>query len=309
MQPVYTGVLGHQGAVLGKRVDIISGKSTFIRLTAVVLAIAMLLCACEEKKDTVPEEPVTGLNVYFMEIREDSDAILITSPDANVMIDTGLLSDAPRLIDSLAAKNIKHLDLLVLTHPDKDHIGGAQAVLNHLEVDRLILSRATKNSEEQALLNTAMDREGLKVDIPEKNETIEFGDLKLTVYPAWQDEYSKTNDYSVAVLAEYAGRKFFFPGDAEKVRITELLGEDSIGDVDVYKLPHHGRDNKKADKLLDVLKPEYCVVTAAAPGIKTAGKLEEAGIKVLSAFDGEIRFTVDKDTGELKAESMDVMRQ
>ena len=101
----------------------------------------------------------------------------------------------------------------------------------------------------------------------------------------WQEDYEKSNDYSVAVLAEYAGRKFFFPGDAEKERVTELLGEYDIGDIDVYKLPHHGRDGKKAEKLLERLKPEYCVVTAAAPGEKMASAM------------------VDPETGDIKIEN------
>lgn len=283
----------------------IGRRSIFIRLAAVAAAVLLLICGCRKNpggKEQAPE-PVTGLNVYFFETKEDSDAILIMSPDANIMIDTGLFTEAPKLMDTLAEKGVKHLDLLVLTHPDKDHIGGAQSVLNGLAVDRLILSRATKNSEEQALLNIAMDREGLDVDIPTENETLEFGDLKLTVYAAWQEDYEKANDYSVAVLAEYAGKKFFFPGDAEKERITELLGEYSIGDIDVYKLPHHGRDGKKAEKLLERLKPEYCVVTAAAPEKNMAAALKDLGCEVYSTFDGELRFTVDPETGELKIEN------
>lgn len=283
----------------------IDRRSILIRLAAVTAAVLLLLGGC--KKDpsgqTADAGPVTGLNVFFFETRDDSDAILITSPEANIMIDTGLYLEAPKLMDSLAEKHVEHLDILVLTHPDKDHIGGAQSVLNGLQVDRLIMSRATKNSEEQALLSSAMDREGLTVDIPTETETFEFGDLKLTVYPAWQEDYDKTNDYSVAVLAEYAGRRFFFPGDAEKERVTELLGEYDIGDVDVYKLPHHGRDGKKADKLLERLKPEYCVVTAAAPGEKTSAKLKELGCAVYSTFDGEIRFMVDPETGDIKIEN------
>jgi beta-lactamase superfamily II metal-dependent hydrolase len=280
----------------------IGRRSIFIRLAAVIAAVLLLACGC--KKDTGGQkpdaEPVTGLSVYFFETKEDSDAILITSPEANIMIDTGLYLEAPKLMDSLSEKNVEHLDLLVLTHPDKDHIGGAQSVLNGLTVDRLIMSRATKNSEEQALLNIAMDRKGLEVDIPTENETFEFGDLKIKVYAAWQEDYEKSNDYSVAVLAEYAGRKFFFPGDAEKERVTELLGEYDIGDIDVYKLPHHGRDGKKAEKLLERLKPEYCVVTAAAPGEKMASAIKELGCEVFSTFDGELKITVDPETGDLK---------
>ena len=105
------------------------------------------------------------------------------------------------------------------------------------------------------------------------------------------------------MLAEYAGKKFFFPGDAEKERTTELLGEYSIGDIDVYKLPHHGRDGKKAEKLLERLKPEYCVVTAAAPEKNMAAALKDLGCEVYSTFDGELRFTVDPETGELKIEN------
>ena len=286
------------GIVIGK-------KKILMSLAAVIAGAVMLFAGCAGKTDGPKDEgtaPANGLAVYFFKTKEDSDAILLACPDANIMIDTGLLVEAPALMDSLEEKKIKHLDMLVLTHPDKDHIGGARSVLNTLEVDRLVLSRATKTSEDQALLNVAMDREGLTVDIPTENEVVEIGDLKITIFPTWQEDYEKTNDYSVAVLAEYAGRKFFFPGDAEKERITELLGEYSIGTVDVYKLPHHGRDGKKADKLLERLKPAYCVVTAAAPGKDTAGKLKDLGCEVFSTFDGEIRFFVDPETGDLKTE-------
>ena len=271
-----------------------------------MLSVSMLFSGCRKDHgtETGPDEGQKGFSVFFFEVREDSDAILLMSPEGNVMIDTGLYVDAPRLIDTVKAKGVEHIDLLILTHPDKDHIGGAQAVLNNFQVDRVIMSRAVKNSDEQKLLNIALDHEGLKVDIPRENESCEFGDLKLTIYPAWQEDYKKTNDYSVAVLAEYAGKKFFFPGDAEKERLTELLGEESIPVVDVYKLPHHGRDGKKTDKMLEVLKPSYCIVTAAAPGESVAQTISKIGAKTLSTFDGEIRITVDAETGEMKAETM-----
>ena len=243
------------------------------------------------------------LNVYFFHTSEEADAILLSASGVNIMIDTGVIEDAPELLDNLREKGIDHLDILVLTHPDKDHIGGAAQVLNTIQTDRLIRTAAVKNSEEQMLLNNAEQRENMIIDVPAENEKFEFGELEITVYPPKQAEYEEINDYSIAVLATYGGRSFFFPGDAEAVRLAELLEED-LPQVDVYKLPHHGRDSKKAGKLLDALNPKFCVVTALKPEKAVRKDIEEIGATTISTLEGEIKCTVNASSGELRIDQL-----
>ncbi len=269
------------------------------RLLLVFLLLAVLCaasgCSRSGRDEAPPDEPAPGgAEVTFFRTNTDEDAILIMSPDANIMIDTGTITSAPGLLDSLKKKGVEHIDILVLTHPDKDHIGGAAAVLNNLTVDRVVMTDATKNSQEFNLLNIALDREDLTVDIPTEKESMELGALGITIYPPAGAEYSETNDYSIAVLAEFCGRRLFFAGDAEAERIAELLDED-IGKVDVYKLPHHGRDGKRSKKLLKELQPLYCIVTAREPGPELKKAIDDIGAELYSTFDGEIRIGIDRE--------------
>ena len=231
------------------------------------------------------------LFVCFFACSEDADSILLKTEDAAVLIDTGEAADDKALLKKLHAAGVTSLNLLILTHPDKDHIGGACAVLSEFPVEQVIETSCEKGSRLQEELDRALLEE--KVSVPHNTQTFSYGELTLTIYPPREDSYKNANNYSIAVLAEYKGKRFFFAGDAKKKRIRELLDE-KLPQVDVYKVAYHGRDGKEGANLIERLKPSYAVVTARWAEEGTEKALLEAGSEILSTYGKDVVFTVNE---------------
>lgn len=250
------------------------------------LYICIFLSACTGKQT----EKGDGLDVWFFACSDDADSILLQTDDTNVIIDTGLEEDSDALVRKLKEQDVEQIDLLILTHPDKDHIGGAGKVLDAFPVGQVIQTDCVKDSRlwknlEQRLM-------GENVLIPKEEQMFSFGELHLTIYPPKEAEYESSNNYSIAALAEYEGKRFFFAGDAKKKRIEELLNEE-LPQVDVYKAAHHGRDNGRSAELIARLSPEIAVVTAREPEEENAQAFSEAGTIVYSTYKNDVHFTVE----------------
>lgn len=254
----------------------------------VLLLMAGAVSGCRNGKETED----LPLSVYFYGCSEDADAILLHVDDTDVIIDTGVYQDSGRLIDQLEEAGVSQIDLMILTHPDKDHIGGAVGILEQFPVDRVIQTDAKKGSELQGELEEKL--KGELVTVPTEVRQYTYGDLTLTVYPPKEAEYENTNNYSIAVLAEYEGRRIFFAGDAKKKRITELL-EEELPQVDVYKCTHHGRDEGKGTDLIERLHPSVAVVTAGVPEEETRKALEAVGAQVYTTLDTDVVVEVTEE--------------
>lgn len=64
------------------------------------------------------------------------------------MIDTGEDKDGEQIVNKLKEKGINTLDYLILTHLDKDHIGGVDSVLSSVKVNNLIQANYKKDSKQ-----------------------------------------------------------------------------------------------------------------------------------------------------------------
>lgn len=279
------------------------GKRRWLGLSA-ALWLTVILCACgrsggaeglEAETEAFREE---GLEVYFFGCSDDADSILLHSGTEDVMIDTGLEEDSEAMLARMKSLGVEQLDLLILTHPDKDHIGGAASVLQEFDVEEVVQTNCVKGSELQARLEELLRQEN--VTIPAGKEEREYGGLQLVIYPPEKARYDNSNNYSIAVLAEYEGVRFFFAGDAKKKRLEELLKEDWPR-VDVYKAAHHGRDNKNSDDMVRALMPEAVVVTAREPEQDTAKAIRECGAALYSTFSQTLCFRVEN--GVLRVET------
>ena len=268
----------------------------FLLLTVIFL----LLSGCgkvQGKQKNIMQEnrqnAAQPLDVWFFACSEDADSILLKTGDVDILIDTGIEEDGKDFLEKLETLGVDDIELLILTHPDKDHIGGAPMLLETFQVERLIQTSCVKGSELQEEMNQKLeDNPGMEqVEVLQKKETVEFGELKLTVYPPKETEYKNSNNYSIGVLAEFEGKSFFFAGDAKKKRMEELL-EEKLPDVDVYKAAHHGRDNGASVELIMRLKPEYAVITAEKPEEETKLALEALGADIYCTYEKDIHFFV-----------------
>lgn len=255
-------------------------KIAFLFLMVVLLA-SLLPASAEEMR----------VNFYDM---GKADAMLITTPKGTrILIDTGTNKGGKQLVERFAQDGIDAIDTLIITHYDKDHVGGADQILESIPVRQVIMPVYNKESKQHTQFMEALDALPDIILHPmqiESDMAMESSDgVRMTLTAAHRKSYGKDeeNDFSLAVRMTYGNTKFFFAGDAEAPRQAELIEE---GDVlcDVLKVPYHGRKVSTSEKFLAAANPKIAYITddeedPADPIV--VRMLEELGADVYCAKD------------------------
>ena len=160
------------------------------------------------------------------------------------MIDTGENGDGDKLVARLAELGVEKLDLLILTHFDKDHIGGADTIVREIPIDRVVLPSYEKDSKQYAQLLGALSQSDAKVTYLTEDLSEKYGDLELSIWvsPVPFDGKSD-NDQSLITKILFNGTSCLFMGDA-----ADLYREQFAAALqeNYYLAPAHLKDLRAA---------------------------------------------------------------
>ena len=225
-----------------------------------------------------------------------ADCTLFQEGDTAYMIDTGEAENAPRILEALKEKNIDHLDALVISHFDKDHVGGAAQILEAVTVDRVIEPDYTpENPEAEAYTSyrKALENTGVSVTRVSDKLDLTLGTAKVTILGTGETTYAKNTDNNASLLVYIAhkGNCLLFAGDVEKQRIQDLLSA-GVEPCDFLKVPHHGKYNNALPEYFQALGMRSAAITCSNKNpadSETVAALESLGCKVYETVNGDIR--------------------
>ena len=237
----------------------------------------------------------------FAGTENDADCCILLSSGTCVVVDTGEETDGPHIVSLLREHGIRQIDCLVLTHPDKDHIGGAALLLDSFPVSMAVMPYYGQYNASYNTLLKQMETAGIRQIHPADEFRETFGDLVITFYPPEKTFYDLDNDYSLALLVRHGNITLFLPGDAEKIRLKELERIDRPR-IDLLKTPYHGRSSTASSDLIRRLAPSIAIVNASAPEAKIRKTLETLRTTVYTTVGYDRPFTSDGerilDTGD-----------
>lgn len=231
-----------------------------------------------------------------------ADAILIESGGRAMIIDTGEKGDGSKIMAVLNDRGIQKVDWLILTHLDKDHIGGAARIIEGVKIDGLIQSNNEEASDAYEAYTKACEKKGLAPQRLTKPLSFQLADASVRLLPAAKKQYEEDNDYSIITEITLGSRRFLFAGDAEEERLKEYLSGD-VKPFDFVKMPHHGRKNPLSAAFIRAVLPEYAVITCSKknpPDSSVVRLLEQAGAKVFLTSGGTITAVSDGRTLAVK---------
>ena len=256
---------------------------------ALCLLAALLLCGA-----AAPAEPTLAVHVFDA---SKADAILFMTAEGAVLIDTGEKGFGKEIVAYCREQGIERIDCLILTHFDKDHIGGAAKVINKLPVGQILQSNYPKESAEMRNYLTAVERAGLAPLTLREELSFTLGGVIFTVNPPALEHYdsSPSNNSSLIVTAECGARRLLFLGDAENARLAEFLASDP-GTFDLVKLPHHGAWHRMLPQLFAQTQPSLAVITSSdeePENPKTTALLQSLGVEYLLTREGALDLFCD----------------
>lgn len=227
------------------------------------------------------------LRVSYLDVGQ-GDSILVQIPGSkNVLIDAGDNDQGKKVVSYLQSRGVKRLDAVIWTHSHADHIGGADVVINALDIGQVIMPKETSNTKTFQDLIKALNVKGLKM-------TEAKAGLKLDLAPQIvaqllapnSDGYEEINDYSAVLQLTYGQNTFLFESDAQTQSEHEMIKAGYNLKADVLKVGHHGSHTSTSTEFLTKVHPNYAVISVGIgnvyghPAIDTLNKLRKAGVKV-----------------------------
>ena len=232
-----------------------------------------------------------ALRVDFYDMGK-ADAMLITTPSGvRILIDTGTNKGGKALVERFQKEGIREIDTLIITHYDKDHVGGADKILEEIAVKQVIMPVYNKESKQHTQFMEALDAlpgiETFPMKIGSGMQMQSDDGVKMSLTAAHKKSYGKDeeNDFSLAIRMQYGDTKFFFAGDAEAPRQKELLEEGDV-QCDVLKVPYHGRLVSASEAFLKETGAKIAYITDDEEEPASSGViniLEEMGAKVYTS--------------------------
>ncbi len=277
-----------KGVIFGSRIIAVG-------ILCMILVADFVLSGMFDRDNSAPvPEPVLAesVRILFAGTKDDADCAIVLSQDACVMIDTGEEQDAEHILALLQQEGVEEIDCLILTHPDKDHIGGAPALLESLPVQKILTPVYDQSKESYERLTEQAEALGIMMTALEREEELQYKELSLHIWPPEETEYDKDNNYSLAVLVSHGEVQMFFAGDAQKKRMKEIL-QYNLPQVDLYKVSYHGRSLASGVRLIDLIRPQYAVVTAAEPEKETEQALRSVGAQIFCTREHDVVFVSD----------------
>ena len=226
-----------------------------------------------------------------------ADSYLFMTGEAAALIDCGESENGKEIVQYLKEKGFSKLDCLILTHFDKDHVGGAAKVLKSIQVQRVLQSNSPKDSKQMEKYLKALDGTGIEAETVSEELTFTLGDAKFTVYPPQRENYEKdpSNNSSLVTSVRFGENSFLFTGDAESARLAEIVSLE-LGTFDVLQIPHHGEWDMLLVNLLRMTDPSYALITSSEEepeDMRTMQLLQQERVEVLLAREGEVDIVSD----------------
>jgi competence protein ComEC len=254
----------------------------------VLIGVAALVAAAWQIRPQQVPPPPSGFRVTVLDVGQ-GDAILLEVREGAVLVDQG--PPEAEVDDQLRRLGVRRIALAVLTHPQRDHVGGAAELLQHVRVDRILDPRIpAKSPEESAAVGEASAR-SVPIAVARAGLVFRLGRLRLQVLwpaadpPAGQDP----NLYATVLLASYGSVDVLLTADAE-TPVTLPLNPPP---VEILKVAHHGSADDGLARLLQLITPEIAVISCGRDN--EYGHPTPSTIAALEAVRGLDVYRTDRD--------------
>ena len=255
------------------------------------IIIIALLTGCDKNKDFC---------IHVIDVGQ-ADSILITTPSNKNMLIDGGDEDSAKIIKSyLKNKKVKNLDVVIATHPDSDHIGSLDYIIDNFDVEKIYMPNQTTDSECYINLIDSCNKKNLKVNYLSKDDSFILDD-STNIYvlsPSYITDNNNSN--SIVLNISYKNNNFLFTGDCEESNEMDMINSYNLEDIDFLKVAHHGSYTASSLTFLEETTPDIAVISCGYknsyghPHKSTLDNLESVDAKIFRTDqNGSMQFYSD----------------
>lgn len=283
-----------------------------IRLGFCILIVCSLLSGCTleygdfaslEKSNERPQQNSLDmsnrLRVIFLDVGQGASQLLISPSGRTMLIDAGNNDREQQMLDYLRQYGVDRIDIVIGTHPDADHIGGLDAVIDHHEVGAIYMPKIQSNTKTFESLLLSIKNRGLKVKTAKAGLKLDWDDEIKVSMLAPVETYDDNNNMSAVVKVTYGETSFLLTGDAERESENGMIGSNADLRADVLLVGHHGSKSSTSASFLKKVAPQYAVIQVGEnsyghPKQDILDRLSKNGVKVYrNDLDGTVEIDSD----------------
>lgn len=210
--------------------------------------------------------------VYFLDVGQGDSSLIISSHASDViMVDTGgnlsfskeewqmrnkEFQISKNIMIFIKSLGLSHIDFLIASHGDFDHLGDGINLINNFKVKNVIFNCGSHNSLEKELIKVL---ENKNINYSSCIKELNFDNNKL--YFLNTKEYNNENDNSSVFYTELNSYKFLFMGDASTLTEKEILEKYNLPNIDILKVGHHGSKTSSSKEFINKINPKYSIIS------------------------------------------------
>lgn len=196
--------------------------------------------------------------VYYLDVGQ-GDSSLVIYNDEVTMIDTGGTSNynvSSGSIKLLKSLGYSHINYLILTHGDFDHMGDSIYLINNYNVKNVILNNDSFNELETNLIKELKSK---KIKYYQNVEKIPISNNIITILNT--KEYDNENDNSLVTFLNINNYSFLFMGDAGVSKEKDILLDYKLNKIDFIKIGHHGSNTSTSKEFIEKISPKHSIIS------------------------------------------------
>jgi competence protein ComEC len=271
--------------------------------------------------------PDGRLKIDFLDVGQ-GDAALVTFPDGRTMLVDGggrmrfrrsgedeaepFEPDIRRIGESVVSeflwhRGYSHVDYLLATHADTDHIQGLADVARSFSVAGAFVGQIPSGDLDLEELRHGLHRQNVGITVVSAGDMLNFDDVVVEIlHPLESDAQaiSSDNDSSVVIRIVYGNRSILLTGDIESNAEASLTAAGFDLKADVIKVPHHGSRTSSTAPLVNAVRPAIAVIPVGRRS--PFGHPHSEVIQRWRAAGADVRTTGEKGTITISTDGRDL---
>ncbi|HEY6232725.1 MAG TPA: ComEC/Rec2 family competence protein [Pyrinomonadaceae bacterium] len=271
------------------------------------------------------------LRIDFLDVGQ-GDAALVTFPDNTTLLvdgggragpiqkhsdddDDGTFERETRSIGETVVseylwwRGLDHVDYILATHADADHIDGLNDVARNFRVRAALVARTPANDQEFARFARTVAERNIPLTVVSRGDVLRFGEVTARVlWPIMlaNPNASSNNNDSIVLRLQLGTRSLLLTGDVETPAENEMLrAHENVG-ADVVKVAHHGSRTSSTEAFVSAVRARFAIVSVGQvsifghPNAEIVARWKAAGAEVLTTGNsGTITVITDGESLQL----------
>jgi len=236
-----------------------------------------------------------------------ADSLLLRCGESTYLIDTARGRNWDFLEEQLRTLGVEHLDGVLITHMDSDHVGGLKKLLKSgLETDHVYAPAFyLPEDDKENPAEKAASKQGHEVEFLQGGAELPLDGGILRVIGPLRAATDKEDNNSLVLYVEAAGSSMLLAGDMEFPEEQDLLEAGVVPRAEILKVGNHGDNDATSNALLSAVQPSIAIISTSTeekestPAKRTLAALQTWGAEIYQTQEAKIGILVRVKDGEI----------